>query len=83
LAEVLGLYPPKPGSLLQEYSVVGGTTSVVKSSEKIKVQLLIEDRETSLVEATPLVSDREDEVMIGDTLASELKISIEDAKEGL
>ena len=83
LAEIFGLYPPKAGSLLQEYSVVGGTTAVVKSSEKINVQLLIEDRKTSFVEATALISDREDEVLISDSLASELRISIEDAKEGL
>lgn len=83
LAEALGLYPPRPGSLLQEYSVVGGTTAVIKSSEKINVQLSVEDRETSSVEATALISDREDEVLIGDSLASELKISIEDAREGL
>ena len=83
LAEALGIYPPKPGSILQEYSVVGGTTAVIKSSEKIDVQLLIEDRETNLIEATALISDKEDEVLISDSLASELKISIEDAKEGL
>ena len=83
LAEMLGLYPPKSGSLLEEYSVVGGTTTVIKSSEKIHVQLLIEDRETSPVEVIPLISDREDEALISDSLASLLKIVIEDAKEGL
>lgn len=83
LAEMLGLYPPKPGSILQEYSVVGGTTTIIKSSEKIHVQLLIKDREMSSVEAIPLISDREDEALISDSLASMLKISIEDAKEGL
>ncbi|MBS7626805.1 hypothetical protein KEJ51_07215 [Candidatus Bathyarchaeota archaeon] len=83
LAELLDLYPPKAGSLLQEYSVVGGTTAVIKSPEKINVQLSIEDRKTGSVEATALISDREDEVLISDSLASELRISIEDAKEGL
>jgi len=83
LAEILGLYPPKSGSLLQEYSVVGGTTAVIKSPEKIHVQLLLEDEETTSVEAVTLISDREDEVLISDSLASELKISIEDAKERL
>lgn len=83
LAEMLGLYPPKSGSLLEEYSVVGGTTTVIKSSEKIHVQLLIEERETSPVEVIPLISDREDEALISDSLASLLKIVIEDAKEGL
>jgi hypothetical protein len=63
--------------------VVGGTATVIKSIEKISVQLLIEDRETSSVEATALISDREDEVLISDSLASELKISIEDARDGL
>lgn len=83
LAETLGLYPPEPGSLLEEYSVVGGTTTVIKSSEKIHVQLLIDEKKTSSVEATPLISDREDEALISDYLASLLKIVIEDAKEGL
>jgi len=83
LAEMLGLYPPKSGSLLQEYSVVGGTTTIIKSSERIHVQLLTEDREMSSVQAIPLISDREDEALISDSLASMLKISIEDAKEGL
>ncbi|MEM3382233.1 MAG: hypothetical protein QXQ11_08775 [Candidatus Bathyarchaeia archaeon] len=40
LAEILGLYPPKARSILQEYSVVGGTTAVIKSPEKIDVRLL-------------------------------------------
>lgn len=83
LAEILGLYPPKARSILQEYSVVGGTTAVIKSPEKIDVRLLTEDRETGFVEATAIISDREDEVLISDYLASDLRISIEDAKEGL
>ncbi|RLI41555.1 hypothetical protein DRO59_06635 [Candidatus Bathyarchaeota archaeon] len=31
LAEKLGLYPPDHGSMLEEYSVVGGTTLIIKS----------------------------------------------------
>jgi len=61
--------------LLQEYSVVGGTTAVIRSLGNIHVQLLVEDREMSLVEAIPLISEREGEVMISDSLASKLRIS--------
>ena len=82
LAEKLGLYPPNQGSVLEEYSVVGGTTLIIKSSEPAYVQVVVKDRETHLTEAVPLMSDKEDEVLISDKLASRLKISIDDPAEG-
>ncbi len=82
LAEKLGLYPPNQGSMLEEYSVVGGTTLIIKSSELAYVQVVVKDRETDLTEAVPLMSDKEDEVLISDRLASRLKISIDDPAEG-
>lgn len=82
LAEKLGLYPPNQGSMLEEYSVVGGTTLIIKSSEPAYVQVVVKDRETDLTEAVPLMSDKEDEVLISDRLASRLKISIDDPAEG-
>ncbi|MBS7618344.1 hypothetical protein KEJ25_07065 [Candidatus Bathyarchaeota archaeon] len=82
LAENLGLYPPTEGSKLEEYSVVGGITFVIRSPRTIRVKVVVEDRETEPVEAVPLISDKESEVLISDRLASELKISIEDPAEG-
>jgi len=82
LAEKLGLYPPNQGSVLEEYSVVGGTTLIIKSSEPAYVQVVVKDRETHLTEAVPLMSDKEDEVLISDKLASRLRISIDDPAEG-
>jgi hypothetical protein len=40
------------------------------------------DRQTSFVGAFPVISETEKEVLISDSLASELKISIEDPKRG-
>ncbi|RSN77494.1 hypothetical protein D6D85_02525 [Candidatus Methanodesulfokora washburnensis] len=44
---------------------------------------MVEDRETLPVEAIPLVSDREEEVLISDILASRLGIAIDDAGRGI
>ena len=55
---------------------------MLRCSKTVKVKVLVEDRETPLIEAVPLISDREEEVLISDKLASELMISIEDAAEG-
>ena len=82
LAEKLGLYPPKRGSVLEEYGVVGGTTLIIKSSESAYVQVVVKDRGTDLTEAVPLMSEGESEVLISDKLASRLKISIDDPAEG-
>jgi len=83
LAERLGLYPPARNSTLEEYDVVGGITLVIKSSRLIDVQVLVEDRNTSFVKATPIISSEEGEVLISDKLASALKLSIEDPGGGL
>ncbi|MGC9020705.1 MAG: hypothetical protein ACP5KE_05800 [Candidatus Methanodesulfokora sp.] len=82
LAGKINLYPPPEGSLLEEYSTVGGIALMLRCSKTVKVKVLVEDRETPLIEAVPLISDREEEVLISDKLASELMISIEDAAEG-
>ncbi|MEM1558129.1 MAG: hypothetical protein QXG12_06010 [Thermoproteota archaeon] len=82
LAENLGLYPPAEDSKLEEYSVVGGIAFVIRSSKTVRVKVVVEDRETEPVEAVPVISDRESEVLISDRLASKLKISIEDPAEG-
>ncbi len=82
LAENLGLYPPAEGSKLEEYSVVGGITFIVRSPRTIHVKVVVEDRETEPVEAVPVISDKESEVLISDRLTSKLKISIEDPAEG-
>ncbi len=81
LAERLGLHPPKLDSILQEYSVVGGTTILIKSSHD--AQVAVKGREDNTVNATPLISDSESEVLISDLLASRLNIVIESAGEGL
>jgi len=43
---------------------------------------VVRDRETDLIEAAPIMSDKESEVLISDKLASRLKISIDDSAEG-
>jgi len=83
LAEKLGLYPPAEGSTLEEYSVVGGKTLIIKSSQPAEVQVLVEDRNTNPVMAVPIISSEETEVLISDKLASKLKLSIDDPGEGL
>jgi len=44
LAEKLNIYPPKAGSTIQEYNVVGGKTLIIKTPEKIKIQVLIKNK---------------------------------------
>jgi len=83
LAEKLGLHPPPEGSSLEEYDVIGGTAFILRCPKAIQVQVLVEDRETLPVEAIPLVSDREEEVLISDVLASRLGIAIDDAGRGI
>jgi len=83
LAEKMGLFPPASGSMLQEYEVVGGHVLVIKGSGQIGVRILAADRQTAFVGAFPVISETEREVLISDSLASELKISIEDPKRGL
>lgn len=83
LAEELGLYPPESGSVIQEYSVVGGTAILIKSSEPVSIRVEVDDRETPSVGAVPVISDRKSEVLISDNLTSRLKISIEDPAGGV
>lgn len=83
LAERLGLYPPTKGSTLEEYGVVGGTTLLIRSPQRLSVQVLVADRSTKPVEAVPMISSGEEEVLISDKLASALRLSIEDPGEGV
>jgi hypothetical protein len=62
--------------------VIGGTAFILRCSKAIHVQVLVEDRETLPVEVIPLVSDREEEVLISDVL-SRLGIAIDDAGRGI
>jgi hypothetical protein len=55
---------------------------VIKDARQVGVRILVTDRQTSFVGAFPVISETEREVLISDSLASELKISIEDPKRG-
>ncbi len=60
-----------------------GMGKVYKVDEKLKVEVITEDKRSKLVNVNVTISEFEDEVLIGDYLASELGIAVEDFKEGI
>ena len=83
LGREIGLFPPASGSVLQEYEVVGGHVLIIRNAKQVGVRILAADKQTAFVKAYPVISETEKEVLISDSLASELKISIENPKKGL
>ncbi len=83
LARELGLYPPPSGSYSIEVRTAGGTVNVYMVPRALLVKVVVEDRETPLVEANALVNPLDDEVLISDYLAEELGIQVLYPRRGL
>jgi hypothetical protein len=60
-----------------------GVGKVYTVDEKLEVEAVAEDRTSEAVKTKVVISEFEDEVLIGDYLSSELKIAVEDFREGL
>jgi len=85
VAEELGLLPKLPsGSEVRNYVLADGTvTRLIFIPSAVKVWVVEGDREVGGVEAHVTVSERADEVLLSDKLASKLGIVLLDIGEGL
>jgi len=80
LAEELGIW----GKATEEYARTPiGIGRIYVLCRKAKVEIVAEDRSSSPIDVCIVVSEYEREVLISDYLASELKIAVEDFREGL
>ena len=77
-AESLGLYPRLPeGSVVEEYRAVGGVgVRAFVSGRPVEVEVLAGDRVSRPVNAIPVVTPGEDEVIISDSLIDRLGIEL-------
>ena len=81
LAEILGL---TPSSQLSSYTVAGGgSITAIRATHSLKVKLILEDRETEEIDAVASILPGEDEAIISDRLAYELRLVILDPFNGL
>lgn len=64
------------------YRAVGGQEQKFQVFQKIKVKVVTEDKESKPVEATLVVSDLEDEVILNDKLIGQLEIVLLKVHEG-
>lgn len=82
LAERLGF--SIAGLAEESYIGAGGTAVIVYPlPEKLRISVITDDREVGPVETDASVSMGEREVILGDAVSSELKISINDLKKGI
>ncbi len=82
LAERFRLYPPPKGTQVAEYVTAAGPALMVRLPSKIQVEMSYE-RTTRAVEAVAVMGTLEQEVLISDSLAEELKIAIQNPRKGL
>ena len=82
LASRLGLYPPPTGTEVGEYGTVGGPVIMLRVPAMILVQMMYE-RRSPPIDSVAVISTLEQEVLISDTLAEELRIVILSPARGL
>lgn len=83
IAETLNLRPENyEGSRVEDYSTISGRARLTIIPEAVRVSVVAEDRMVGPVPAHATISIVEAEVLIGDRLADELKISILKAGAG-
>lgn len=83
-AEKLGLWPSLPPEARVEiYDTAGGPMRVYVIPKKAKATILTEDREGREVVSDIVISHTEVEILIGDKLAGEMQVVIEDPGEGI
>jgi hypothetical protein len=85
VAEALGILPElPPGSVVKEYVLADGSISrLIKVPKSFRVYVVEEDRVVGGVEASIVISERADELLISDKLAGALGIVVLDFAEGL
>lgn len=83
-AEKLNLWPNLPSETKVEiYDTAGGPTRVYVIPDVAQTTIRTEDRESKRVLSDVVISHTEIEVLIGDKLAGELGIAIEDPGKGI
>lgn len=85
VAERLGLWPELPkGSKIEEYEVAGGKrVSSHIISQKIDTKIITKDRSSERIKATPILMEKEKEVVLSDKLIGAHKVVLEDVGRGL
>lgn len=85
IAEELGLLPSLPsGSMIKEYVLADGSVArLIRIPRTLRISIVEEDGVFGDVEASAVISDRADEVLISDKLAGRLGIVALDFAEGL
>jgi len=83
LAQVIGLWPPKPDFEETEFETAGGPLRVWVVPKACRVCVVVPDAETPEVVADVVISPIADEVLISDKMISELGLALEDVGRGL
>lgn len=84
LARRLGLFPRLPaGTRIEEYRSIAGVARIYYIPDAIEISIITVDRVEGPVVAGAAISDKEDEVLLGDRLLDALKVALERSGEGL
>jgi hypothetical protein len=85
IATQLSIYPRLPeGAIVKEYKLADGSiTKLIKVSRAVQIYVVEEDRVVGPVEASLVVAEKAEEVLISDKLAGKLGIVALDFGEGL
>jgi hypothetical protein len=85
IATQLSIYPRLPeGAIVKEYKLADGSiTKLIKVSRAVQIYVVEEDRVVEPVEASLVIAEKAEEVLISDKLAGKLGIVALDFGEGL
>ena len=85
IAIQLSIYPRLPeGAIVKEYKLADGSiTKLIKVSRAVQIYVVEEDRVVGPVEASLVIAEKAEEVLISDKLAGKLGIVALDFGEGL
>lgn len=85
IATQLSIYPRLPeGAIVKEYKLADGSiTKLIKVSRAVQIYVVEEDRVVGPVEASLVIAEKAEEVLISDKLAGKLGIVALDFGEGL
>jgi hypothetical protein len=85
IATQLSIYPRLPeGATVKEYRLADGSvTKLIRISRAVQIYVVEEDRVVGPVEASVVVAEKAEEVLISDKLAGKLGIVALDFGEGL
>ncbi len=84
LAAVLGLWPEPPeGTIIEAYGSAGGEFRAHRVPGALRVQIVVPDRPRDPCECDAVISEMEREILMSDTLASELGVATIDPARGI